>query len=259
LQELVDEQVQELSEAHIQSRKRLAEIAHMNRLITSSVFSAAIAHELRQPLAAILSNAEAAQLFLERDPPAIGQVQDILSDICRDDQRANNIIQRMRDLLNKKDTEIKDVDINEMVQDVLQFLGAEAKMRGVAIVPEYTPALRVSGDRVQLQQVLINLILNSMDAMGTTPPEQRRIFIKTTKLDAATLEVVVTDGGIGFDENIEHAFESFFTTKPQGMGLGLSITASLIHAHGGRIWAENRPEGGAIVHFTLPLQQEFVK
>ncbi|CAN5486205.1 hypothetical protein BH11PSE11_BH11PSE11_29810 [soil metagenome] len=253
LQELVDAKVKELSDAHQESRKRLAEIAHMNRSITSSVYSAAIAHDLRQPLAAILSNAEAAELFLEQDPPAIDQVKEILVDIRRDDQRASQIIQRMRNMLNKTNTEIEEVCLNDVVRDVVEFLSGEAKMRGVTVTVELAPAMvQVLADRIQLQQVLINLVLNSMDAMSSTPLDRRMISISTLMAEPSLAGVIVTDSGTGFDENIQHVFESFFTTKPEGMGMGLSITASLIHAHGGQIWAENAKDGGAIVHFRLP-------
>jgi signal transduction histidine kinase len=255
LQELVDAKVNELSIAHRESRKRLAEIAHMNRNITSSVYSAAIAHDLRQPLAAILSNAEAAELFLQQDPPALQEVKEILADIRRDDQRAGQIIQRMRSLLNKTETEIQELNINDIVHDVVKFLSGEAKMRHVAVSVDVVPsALYVMADKVQLQQVLINLMLNSMDAMSGTPYAQRAISIRSMDADSSHAEVIVTDTGVGFDENIAHVFESFFTTKPQGMGMGLSITASIIHAHNGQIWAENGHAGGAIVHFRLPLQ-----
>ncbi|MBI1892226.1 MAG: response regulator [Burkholderiales bacterium] len=253
LQQLVDEKCRELAEAHKESRKRLAEIAHMNRNITSSVYSAAIAHDLRQPLAAILSNAEAAELFLEQDPPAVEEVKEILADIRRDDQRANQILQRMRNMLNKNQTEIEEIDINEIAEDVAKFLGAEAKMRNARIFSEPAPeAVKVLADRIQLQQVMINLVLNGMDAMADTPVEKRTIHIRVQAVEQAYAEVIVTDAGVGF-EHIEHAFESFFTTKPHGLGMGLSITAALIHAHGGQIWAENNPLG-ASVYFRLPLE-----
>jgi signal transduction histidine kinase len=253
LQKLVDEKVAEISDAHRQSRKRLAEIAHMNRLVTSSVLSAAIAHELRQPLAAILSNTEAAELYLQREPPEIAPIREILADICRDNHRASNIIERMRNLLNAKEAKVEECDLNEIVRDVLLFLTEEAKMRGVTIATEHKAVLQIVGDRVQLQQVLINLLLNSMDAMADLPVSLRHVLIKTSKVEPMMAEIMVTDRGIGFHGNIDDAFQSFFTTKPHGTGMGLSITASLIDAHGGRIWAENRIDGGAVVRFTLPL------
>ena len=255
LQELVDAKVKELSDAHRESRQRLAEIAHMNRNITSSVYSAAIAHDLRQPLAAMLSNTDAAELFLNRDPPALPDVIEILADIRRDNQRAGQIIQRMRSLLNKTETEIQEININDLVHDVVKFLAGETKMRQVTMTVDAAPsALNVMADRIHLQQVMINLILNSMDAVSEMDLPQRVISITTASLDATHAHIIVTDTGIGFSENIEHVFESFFTTKPHGMGMGLSITASLIHAHNGQIWAENGPEGGAIVHVKLPLR-----
>lgn len=253
LQDLVDEKVKELAEAHKEARRRLAEIAHMNRNITSSVFSTAIAHDLRQPLTAILSNAEAGELFLAQQPPALEEIKAILGDIRRDTLRASQIIQRMRSMLNKTQTEIEEIDINQILIDVASFLDGEARVREIAITSSLAPhPLKVLGDRIQLQQVMINLVLNGMDAMADTPPARRTIHVTAKEAPNHQAEVVVSDAGIGF-AHLDHAFESFFTTKPQGMGMGLSITAALIHAHGGQIWAENKPEGGANVYFRLPL------
>lgn len=255
LQEIVDAKVKELAEAHKESHKRLAEIAHMNRNFTSTVYSTAIAHDLRQPLAAILSNAEAAELFLDRDPPAIEEVKEILADIRRDDQRASDVILHMRNLLNKTQTEIVELDINEIVADVINFLAAEARVRGVGISHgRSSGTLNVLVDRIQIQQVVVNLVLNGMDAMAGTEENRRAIEIHTRRTAEGQVEVVVSDNGTGF-KHIEHAFESFFTTKPKGMGMGLSITAALIHAHGGEIWAENNPGHGASVYFRLPSSQ----
>ncbi|MES2935191.1 MAG: response regulator [Pseudomonadota bacterium] len=263
LQELVDAKAAELSKAYLESSKRLAEIAHMNRNLTSSVYSAAIAHDLRQPLAAILSNAEAAELFLERDPPALDEVKEILADIRRDDHRASKIIQRMRNLLNKGETTIETLNLNEVVQDVLHFLSGEAQLRHITMVAEVSPAaLTVLADRIQLEQVVVNLLLNSMEAMSekTDAKQNERqaahgtISIVTRCINSSHGEVTVTDNGSGFKDNAAHVFESFFTTKAHGMGMGLSITASLIQLHNGQISAENGANGGAIVRFSLPLQ-----
>ncbi|QJQ04757.1 HAMP domain-containing histidine kinase [Undibacterium piscinae] len=242
-----------------ESRHRLAQIAFMNRKITATVYSEAIAHELIQPLAAILSNAEAAQLFLNQSPPQLEMVQEILANIKRDNLRAGDLIKSMRGLLTKSESkaEAKEtrVNINEMVQKVLNFLAGEAKMRHVHLIEELTPViLFVTADPVQLQQVMVNLILNALDAIDEHDGARRCISVITALNDANNVQVSVLDSGAGFNENIERVFDSFFTTKAKGMGLGLAITEAIVQAHGGRIWAENAADGG-VVRFTLPLSE----
>jgi signal transduction histidine kinase len=237
------------------SRRHLAELAHMNRNAAANVYSAAMAHELNQPLAAIMSNTEAAELLLQMEPPALAEVKTILADIRRDDRRASDLIQRMRTTLKKSNPEIEQLDINDVIVKVLEFLASEAKMRNVQLHSDMAPRdLPVMADLVQLKQVLVNLVLNSMDAMSRMPASRRVITIRSALQDAKYAEVAVVDSGSGFGSNIDHVFESFFTTKSHGMGLGLSISASIIEAHGGTIHAENAPAGGAIVRFRLPLQ-----
>lgn len=240
-----------------ESRQRLAEIAHMNRNAGATVYCAALVHELNQPLAAIMSNAEAAELFMRMDPPALADVEEILGDIRRDDRRASELIQRMRELLKKSDPATQRLDVNEAVQQVCSLLAGEARMRRVALEMQLSDmALPVVADPVQLQQILINLVLNGLDAMtgGAPCPEgASRIIALCTALRADGMaEVLVRDQGCGFIDGHERVFESFFTTKPHGMGLGLSIAAAIVQAHGGRIWAENNPGGGATVGFALP-------
>ncbi|WP_422945570.1 ABC transporter substrate binding protein [Undibacterium sp. Ren11W] len=236
-----------------QSRHRLAQIAFMNRQLTATVYSEAIAHELIQPLAAILSNTEAAQVFLTHTPPQLDMIQEILENIKRDDLRAGDLINSMRGLLTKSESKNKSVNINTMVQKVLKFLSGEAKMRQVQLIEELAlTTLIVSADPVQLQQVMVNLILNALDAIDEADGVRRSISVFTT-LDETNARVSVVDTGIGFDENIERVFDSFFTTKTKGMGLGLTITEAIVQAHGGKIWAENGVDG-AVVHFSLPLQ-----
>jgi signal transduction histidine kinase len=239
-----------------ESRRRLAEIAHMNRNATASVYSAAIAHELNQPLAAILSNAEAAEMMLGRPNPPIEELQDILADIRRDDHRASDLIARMRNLLKPSEVNTQTVDMATLVSDALQFIAGEAKVRGTLLNTNLTsePA-PVVVDPVQMQQVLINLVLNSLDAMTDTPRSARVVTISTALLGKTRVEVKVQDTGSGFDSNIEHVFQSFFTTKAHGMGLGLSITAAIIESHGGGIDASDVPGGGACVRFHLPVKE----
>ena len=267
LQELVEAKARELSQAQLsllserqhrdiaerESRLRLAELAHMNRNASATVYCAALVHELNQPLAAIMSNADAAELFLQMDPPQLADVADILCDIRRDDLRASELIQRMRELLKKSESVTLALNLNDVVRNSVALLSSEARMRKVALRLELAAAaLPVAADRIQLQQVMINLVLNAMDAMACTPEAQRAVRIQSMAA-GAELEVRVSDAGSGFAGELDRVFESFFTTKPQGMGLGLSITAAIVAAHGGRIWAENNPGGGATVGFRLPL------
>ena len=239
-----------------QSRQRLAEVAHLNRNATASVFSAAIAHELNQPLAAILSNAEAAELLLMLPQPPLTELRAILADIRRDDARASELIVRMRHLLKRSDANSRVADLNELIHQSLRFIAGEARMRGAQLKTSMAPQPAwVLVDPVQIQQVLINLVINSLDAMDGLPSAARRIAIASAVLDNHTVEVSVSDAGAGFAGNIEKVFDSFFTTKSHGMGLGLSITAAIVASHGGAISAENLRGGGARVRFSLPLRE----
>jgi signal transduction histidine kinase len=243
------------SAAVAESRHRLAQIAFMNRKITATVYSEAIAHELIHPLAAILSNTEAAQLFLNQCPPQIEMTQEILENIKRDDLRAGNLIKSMRGLLTRSESTESLVNVNELIQSVLIFLAGEAKIRQVQLIESLTPVrLIVIADAIQLQQVMVNLILNALDSIDEADGAQRCISIFTVVHEIDKVQISVADTGVGFDENIERVFDSFFTTKEKGMGLGLAITKAIVQAHGGRIWAENSLEGG-VVHFTLPLSK----
>lgn len=253
LNELVEIKAKALAAVERESTERLNQITQLNRSITSSIFSSAIAHDLRQPLAAILSNAEAAELFLEQDPPPLQEIKEILADIRRDDQRASQIVLAMRSLLNKGESEIVEYDLNKVVREVFQYLNTEAKQRDIQLEMRlYDLRLMVKIDLIQIQQVLANLVINSMDALMAMPAEQRRITISTI-YHAAYAEVRVEDNGPGFGEHLDQAFESFFTTKAHGMGMGLPICASLIHVHQGHISVQDKASGGAVVFFKLPL------
>jgi PAS domain S-box-containing protein len=243
----------------ITDRKRAEEanqkLAHASRLAAMGELTASIAHEINQPLGAILANAEAAELLLEAGPGRLDDVRRILADIRKDDLRASEVIRRMRELLRHRPLERQPLDPNEVAADVLKLLGADAARRGVAMETDLAPALPpVHGDRATLQQVLLNLLLNGMEAMVDTPASRRRLALRTAR-DATGVEVAVTDSGHGLDPGtLPRLFESFFTTKRDGMGMGLSIARSIVEVHGGRIWAENRPEGGATFRFTLPAE-----
>jgi two-component system, LuxR family, sensor kinase FixL len=230
------------------------ELAHVGRVSTMGQLASALAHELSQPLGAILRNAEAAELFIQSDPPDLEEVRAILADIRQDDQRAGEIIDHMRALLKRRGLERVPLNLAEVVEEVVPLVQPDAVSRRVRLeieVPKKLPP--VHGDRVHLQQVLLNLILNGMDAMSELPTEARRLQVRARRADAGTIEVAVADTGRGVPaDKLARLFEPFFTTKPQGMGLGLPISSTIIQAHGGRIWAENSP-AGATFFFTVPV------
>lgn len=249
---LNERQLRDLAER--ESRLRLSEIAHMNRNASATVYCAALVHELNQPLAAIMSNAEAAELFLKMERPALPEVAEILADIRRDDLRASALIQSMRTLLKKSEAVTASLDLNEVVRVAAMLLASEARVRQcVLTLALAAPMLAVAADRIQLQQVMINLILNGMDAMAELPADARRMQISAGVAGGAA-QVLVRDHGSGFQCELGRVFESFFTTKPAGMGLGLSIAAAIVREHGGQIWADNCADGGAVVGFQLPLE-----
>lgn len=237
------------------SRQVLGQITQMNRKMTASIYNEAIGHELMQPLAAILSNVEAAQIFLKREPPTLDLVQETLQNIRRDNLRADELIKNMQGLLTKSDTELVPVEVNWLVRKVLHFLSIEAKVRRISIKEKLgADGMIVSLNIVQMQQVLVNLLLNSMDAIDRKKGRERSITVETMLYGSDHVRISILDSGTGFDEGVERVFESFFTTKPEGVGLGLWISASIVQAHGGHIWAENRLNGG-IMRFKLPLMR----
>ena len=240
------------------NRQHQAELAHVARVSTMGELAASVAHELNQPLGAILANAEAAELFLQQDPPALDELRAILADIRQDDERAGEVIRRMRALLRKRELDRQPLEINSVVEDVLQVVSGDAALRKTAISADLAPLLpKILGDRVHLQQVLLNLILNGMDAMAEQPRERRRLSVRTRPGADGLVELVVTDLGHGIEpDKLPRLFEPFYTTKTNGMGMGLSIARRIIEAHRGRIWAENNASGGAAFHVTLPVVQE---
>jgi signal transduction histidine kinase len=216
--------------------------------------TASIAHELNQPLGAILANTETAELMAKSSAPDLEEISAILADIRRDDQRASDVILRLRSLLKRTPFEPKNIDLNEVADETIRFLSGLAVAREVELIGVISPvALPVRGDRIQLQQVILNLVVNAMDAMSSTIKTQRRIAIKTAR-NAESAELSVADAGPGVLPNkLKEVFEPFFSTKPNGLGMGLSIARTIIEAHNGQIWAENQARGGAVFYISLPL------
>lgn len=240
-------------DAEAESRKRMSELAHVNRQATVGEFSSSIAHELNQPLGSILANAETAELILKSESPDLDEIKEIIADIKRDDQRAGEVIRRLRSYLTRTPFETKDVDLNQIMSEVFKFLSVQAAARNTALYLQTAPGeLKIRGDPVQLQQVILNLVVNSIDAMVALP--YGRAVIGRTELNGPMVEISISDCGPGIPaDKLAHVFDPFFTTKDQGMGIGLSIARTIILAHKGSIWAENQTGGGATFHLTLPL------
>jgi signal transduction histidine kinase len=240
--------------AEVQSRQRMAELAHVNRFSTAGELTASIAHEINQPLGAILTNAETADAILESPTPDIAELKGIVKDILQDDRRAGEVIRRMRSLLKKAPFELKNFDLNDLARETLGFLSALAIGRKFELTGSITQnALPILGDRVQIQQVILNLVVNGIDAMRDTSAESRTISIRTSRVEGFA-ELSVADRGPGIPEDkLNHIFEPFFTSKADGMGMGLSIARTIIQAHNGQISARNRDHGGASFRIRLPL------
>lgn len=241
--------------AQDEARQQLAEVAHAARLMLVGEMTASIAHEVSQPLSAILSNADAAEMLLSADPPPLDEVRQILDDIRRDDLRANEILRHLRTLLKKRELQLESIDVNDVATAVLSLARSDALRRGITVQAVLAPGLpKIAGDPVLLQQVLLNLIVNAMDAIADNPASERRLDVVTRMHDAESIEVAVVDTGTGVTtQQLPKLFDSFYTTKREGLGLGLSIARAIVQTHGGSIWAENSTAGGAVFKFTIPL------
>jgi two-component system, LuxR family, sensor kinase FixL len=244
------------AEQELQNLRR--EIAHVDRVSVMGQLASALAHEINQPLGAILRNAEAAELFMQDKSPDLDEIRAILADIRKDDQRAGNVIDRMRGLLKRQDLHKRPVDVDELVGEVAALVRSDATARHIRLelaVADNLPP--VFGDLVHLQQVLLNLIVNGMDALDDANREDRRVSVTAALDGSRTVEIAVSDSGPGIPaDKLTHIFDPFFTTKPKGMGMGLPISQTIIAAHNGRLWAENRDEGGASFRFTLPIAEK---
>jgi C4-dicarboxylate-specific signal transduction histidine kinase len=245
--------------SEMEGQRLRQDLAHVGRVSTMGELTASLAHELNQPLTAILSNAQAAQRILASDKSDLVDIRDILGDIVEDDKRAGEVIHRLRGFLKKSNLELSTLDIGELVSQVARLVSSDAIIRNVAIRLELAPGLPpVCGDRVQLQQVILNLLMNGLDAMRESGEGERTLVLRTFRAASpASVVVAVEDSGVGIDEaDLEHVFHAFYTTKPEGLGMGLAIARSIVEAHGGRLEARNNPERGATFSFTLPAIKE---
>ena len=233
------------------------ELAHVARVGTLGELSGSLAHELNQPLGAILRNAEAAKILLDRPVPDLEELRAIVADIRADDQRAAAIIERMRGLLKRKSLELHAVPLQSLIQDVLALVRSDAAARHVTLdcaLPDELPP--VAADRVQVSQVLLNLLVNGIDAVADAKEPARRVAVRARRADERTVEITVADSGHGIAPDLlPRVFEPFVTTKAKGLGIGLAVSRTIIEAHGGRLWAQNNERSGATFRFTLPVAQ----
>jgi C4-dicarboxylate-specific signal transduction histidine kinase len=228
-----------------------AKLARVNRVQAMEGLAAVIAHEVNQPLTAIVTNGNFCLRELTGGGRNLEELRDAIAEIVNDGVRASTVISRIRTLLVKGTPERAELDINEVIQEVAGLIRSELARNRISLLTDLTADLRVLGDRVQLQQVLINLTMNSIDAMRTIGRGPRQLLIKSAT-DSDEVSVQVKDSGAGFDpQQAEHIFEPFFTTKPEGIGMGLSISRSIVESHGGRLWGESSSMG-ALFQFTLP-------
>ena len=230
-------------------------IARSSRLALLGELTASIAHEVNQPLGAILSNAEAAEMLLARGEASLPEVRQILADIRRDDLRASEVITRVRALIGNRETRMEALDVNDLLESAMRLVAHDVQRRGVVVSRAYALNLpAISADRVQLEQVLLNLMLNAMDAIKGVSLADRRVILRSARRDPGAVEITVTDNGHGIaPDKLERLFDSFYTTKENGMGLGLSLVRSIAEAHAGRVTAENNAGGGATFRLILPI------
>ncbi|MEJ8810532.1 ATP-binding protein [Variovorax ureilyticus] len=250
--------VTDRKEAEHQLMQLRLELAHAGRVSAMGHLASSLAHEINQPLGAILRNTEAALLLLQAQQPDLEEIRAILADILGDDQRAGTVIDRMRAMLRHSAMAIEPLAVDDLLSDVAALVRPDAAARHVRVVLDIADDLPpVLGDSVHLQQVLLNLISNGMDSIDEAGRKVRQIVVSAIRAGARKVEIAVSDSGGGIPQDcLEEVFGSFYTTKPSGLGMGLSISRSLVEAHGGRLWAENRSEGGARLRFTLRVPSE---
>ena len=247
--------VTERKQTEVELQNQRNQLAHITRVTSLGQLSSALAHEINQPLGAILRNAEAAELFLKQTPPDLEEVQEILKDIRNDEQRAVSVIERMRVMLKRREMQLEALAVNELISEIAKLFNTELQMHHASLRIDIADGLPdVYGDRVHLQQVIINLLLNSLDAMNGKTEEQRQIVIRASQTTDGMVEFAVVDSGTGVaPEQLPHLFEPFYTTKKNGTGIGLAISKTIVEMHGGEIMATNNPDGGTTVRFTVKV------
>jgi C4-dicarboxylate-specific signal transduction histidine kinase len=252
----MDSQRKRAQEEHDRLQQAELDLAHVNRISVLGELAASLAHEILQPIGAARNNAGAGMRFLDMSPPDLVEVKDALSCVVSDTDRAKAIIDRMRDQIKKAPARREPVDLNEAIHEVVAMVRNEADKNRVSIRTRLMDGLvSVRADRVQLQQVVMNLLLNAMEAMSSVEARERELSISTRRDPAGQVLVAVQDTGRGINpENVERVFAPFYTTKAGGIGMGLSICRSIVAAHGGRLWAEPNQPRGATFQFTLPAR-----
>jgi signal transduction histidine kinase len=245
-------------QGELEAQRLRQDLTHIGRVSALGELTASLAHELNQPLTAILSNAQVAECLLAAPAPNLEEVREILRDIVTDDRRATEVIRRLRALVKKGGLEFVLLDLNELVREVARLMQSDAIGRGISLGLELAADLpTVRGDRVQLQQVVLNLVLNGLDAMHESGAGQRTLIIRTARDVADAVAVSVQDAGTGIDEkNVDQLFHPLFTTKTEGLGMGLAIARTIVDAHGGRLSAANNVTAGATFQFSLPVSRE---
>ncbi|RLB87657.1 MAG: histidine kinase, partial [Deltaproteobacteria bacterium] len=231
------------------------EVSHLDRVATMGTLTAALAHEINQPLAGILSNSQAGIRFLNTREPDVNEVREALKDIVSDTKRAGDVIGRLRRMLQKETAQNQALKLCDVIQDIVNFVQSEIILLNATVSLDIDPELPlVHGDRIQIQQVLLNLLMNAFDAVRGMPGQLKKIGISCHSGKEDTVLICVVDSGSGIeDTRLKTIFEAFYTTKEKGMGIGLAISKTIIKQHGGKIWAANRNEGGAQLSFTLPI------
>jgi signal transduction histidine kinase len=248
--------IAERNQAQDALHKAQAELTHMTRLTTMGELTASIAHEVNQPLAAVITNANASLRCLAGPSQDLTEVREALRRIIRDGNRASEVIARIRALLKKGEPERTRLDVNRVINEIVELTRGEMLQGKVSLITELSPNLpAITGDRVQLQQVLLNLIINGVEAMSTNKEQQQLLSIRTEQVHPGQVRIAVCDTGVGIDpRKVEQLFEAFYTTKRNGLGMGLSICRSIVEAHGGRLWATPNDGPGATFEFTLPTE-----
>ncbi|NUY01440.1 PAS domain-containing sensor histidine kinase [Paraburkholderia youngii] len=256
----VNTDIEERRRAEQALERSRAELAHVTRITMLGELATSIAHEVTQPLAAIVTAGEAGMRWLNRDTPDLEEVRYSVEQMTHDARRATEIIRQIRAMAKRRDPDSLPVDLNAIIEQSIDLMRRDLKTNDVEVLQSYAPSLSVCGDRVQLQQVVINLLMNAVQAMSDVTHRARCLIVSTQQLDNGRAKVAIEDSGHGISEaNTGSLFTPFFTTRKEGVGMGLSICRSIVEGHGGRIWAESHEGKGALIQFVLPLNKESVE